>query len=91
MEAKLLDRKDHRLDSGNNGCPKIVKEFLDVFPEDIPGLLPDREIEFAIDVLPGTVPIFKASYRMAPIELAKVKKKIQELLSKGLIRPSASP
>ena len=79
------------MDVEDQEAPKIVKEFLDVFPEDLPGLLPDREIEFAIDVLPGTVPIFKASYRMAPMELAKVKKRIQELLSKGLIRPSASP
>jgi len=71
--------------------PEVVCEFLDIFPEDLPGLPPVREIEFSIEVLPGTAPIFKMSYRMASIELAELKKKIQELLDKGLIRPSASP
>ena len=66
-------------------------EFLDVFPEDLHVLPLDREIEFTIDVLPGTTPISKAPYRMAPEELAEVKKQIQDLLSKGFIRPSTSP
>ena len=44
----------------------VVNEFLEVFPEDLPGLPPDREIDFAIDILPGTSPISKAPYRMAP-------------------------
>ena len=62
-----------------------------MFPEDLPGLPPDREVEFTIEVLPGTAPISKAPYRMAPIELAEVKKQIEELLNKGFIRPSTSP
>jgi len=62
----------------------IVQEFLDVFQE-VPGLPPDREIEFAIELLPGTSPISKAPYRMAQVELAKLKKQLQELLDKGLI------
>jgi len=65
-------------------------EFLDVFPEDLPVLPLDREVEFTIDVLPGTTPISKAPYRMAPVELAEVKKQIWDLLSKGFIRPSTS-
>ena len=65
-------------------------EFLNVFPKDLLGLPPDREVEFMIDVLPGTAPISKAPYHMAPVELAKVKKQIQNLLSKGSIRPSTS-
>ena len=69
----------------------MVCEFLDIFPEDLPRLPPTREIEFRIEVLPRIAPISKASYRMASIELAELKKKIQELLYKGLIRPSASP
>jgi len=69
----------------------VVCEFLDIFPEDLPRLPPTREIEFRIEVLPRIAPISKASYRMASIELAELKKKIQELLYKGLIRPSASP
>ena len=55
------------------GDISVVREFLDVFPEDLPGLPLDREIEFSIDLLPGTVPISKAPYRMAPIELKELK------------------
>ena len=54
--------------------PEVVCEFLDIFPEDLPRLPPVRKIEFSIEVLPGTTPIFKAPYRMASIELAKLKK-----------------
>ena len=66
----------------------VVKEFLDVFPENLPWIPLDREIEFSIDLLPRTSPILKAPYRMAPTEL---KEQLQELLDKGFIRPSASP
>jgi hypothetical protein len=69
----------------------VVQEFLDVFPEDFPGLSLDREIEFCIDLIPGAAPISKAPYRMAPAELKELKKQIQELLDKGFIRPSVSP
>jgi len=65
--------------------PEVVREFLDVFPENLPGLLADREVDFTTDVLPGTAPISKAPYRMAPVELAEVKKQIQDLLSRGSI------
>ena len=68
----------------------VVQEFLEVFQE-VPGLPPDREIEFAIELVPGTAPISKAPYRMAPAELAELKKQLQELLDKGLIEPSVSP
>ena len=69
----------------------IVREFPDVFPEDLSGLPPDREIEFSIDLLPGSSPISKAPYRMAPAELRELKAQLQELLDKGFIRPSVSP
>jgi len=68
----------------------VVQEFLEVFQE-VPGLPPDREIEFAIELVPGTAPISKAPYRMAPAELAELKQQLQELLDKGLIQPSVSP
>jgi len=68
-----------------------VEEFLDVFPEDLPGLPPDRNLEFAIEVIPGAAPISKTSYRMAPGELAELKKQLQEYLDKGFIRSSVSP
>ena len=69
----------------------VVQEFLEVFPEDLPGLPPNREIEFVIDLVPGTAPISKAPYRMAPTELKELKVQLQELLDKGFIRPSFSP
>ena len=68
----------------------VVKEFLDVFPEDLPWIPLDREIEFSIDLLPRTSPILKASYQMAPTKLKELKEQLQELLDKGFIRPSAS-
>ena len=68
----------------------VVNEFLELFPEDLPGLPPDREIEFVIDLLPGIAPISKAPYRMAPTELKELKAQLQELLDKGFIRPSVS-
>ncbi|WOH05987.1 hypothetical protein DCAR_0625410 [Daucus carota subsp. sativus] len=69
----------------------VVNEFPDVFPDELPGLPPDREIEFAIDFAPGTEPISKAPYRMAPVEMKELAKQLQELLEKGVIRPSVSP
>ena len=53
-----------------------MEEFLDVFPEDLPGLPPDQILEFAIEVIPGTAPISKAPYRMALVELAELKKQL---------------
>ena len=69
----------------------VVNEFVNVFPEDLPGLPPDREVTFEIEVLPGTAPISKAPYRMAPVELRELQVQLQELLDKGFIRPSYSP
>ena len=69
----------------------IVREFPDVFPDDITGLPPEREVEFTIDLIPGTKPISIPPYRMAPAELRELKAQLEELLSKGFIRPSISP
>ena len=69
----------------------IVKEFPNVFPDDISGLPPDREVEFTIDLIPGTEPISIPPYRMSPTELRELKAQLEELLSKGFIRPSISP
>jgi hypothetical protein len=69
----------------------IVCEYPDVFPDDLPGMPPDRDIEFIIEFQPGTAPISKKSYRMPPNELAELKIQLQDLLDKGFIRPSASP
>ena len=68
-----------------------VSDFSDVFREELPGLPPHREIEFAIDVVPGATPASITPYRMAPLELKELKLQLQELLEKGFIRPSVSP
>jgi len=79
MEAKILE-----------DVP-IVCEYPDVLPKELPGMPPDRDIEFIIDLLPGTGPIAKRPYRMATDELKELKEQLRELHEKGYIRPSSSP
>ncbi|XP_057248326.1 uncharacterized protein LOC130590277 [Beta vulgaris subsp. vulgaris] len=67
------------------------RDFQDVFPGDLPGLPPHRVVDFHIDLVPGATPISRAPYRMAPAEMAELKKQLEELLQKGYIRPSVSP
>ncbi|XP_075473882.1 uncharacterized protein LOC142504929 [Primulina tabacum] len=67
----------------------IVREFPDVFPEELSGTVPDREVEFEINLVPGATPISKAPYRMAPAELKELKEQIHELLDKRQIRPTS--
>jgi hypothetical protein len=69
----------------------VVNKFPDVFPEELPGMPPDRDIEFVIELKPGTTPIYKTPYRMATPELAELKEYIKELLEKEFIHPSSSP
>ncbi|KAL0545979.1 hypothetical protein IC582_015883 [Cucumis melo] len=69
----------------------VVRDYPDVFPEELPGLPPHTEVEFAIELERDTVPISRAPYRMAPAELKELKVQLQELLDKGFIRPSVSP
>ncbi|KAM1963037.1 hypothetical protein ACFX16_023261 [Malus domestica] len=80
----------------NNDAPsnvedvRVVKYFPDVFPEDLPGLPPNKDVEFVIDLLPVTNPISLTPYRMAPAELRELKVQLQELVDKGFIQPSTS-
>ena len=69
----------------------VVSEYPDVFPEELPGMPPDRELKFEIDLVPGTAPLYKKYYRMPSSELVELKKQLDELLQKGYIRPSSSP
>ncbi|CAO1940470.1 unnamed protein product [Urochloa humidicola] len=69
----------------------VVCEFPDVFPEELPGMPPDRDVEFVIDLVPATARIYKKPYRMSSDELVELKKQLQDLLNKGFIRPSSSP
>jgi hypothetical protein len=66
----------------------VVCELPDVFPEDLPGLPLERDVEFVIELKPGTAPISRRSYRMPPNELAELKTQLQDLLEKGFIQPS---
>jgi hypothetical protein len=63
----------------------VIREFLDVFSDDLPGMPPEREIEFKIESQPGTAPIAKATYKMSPVELKELKIQQQGLLDKGYI------
>jgi hypothetical protein len=69
----------------------VVREFPDVFPDDLPGLPLDRDVEFVIELKPGTATISRRAYRMPPKESAELKTQLQELLDKGFIQPSSSP
>jgi hypothetical protein len=83
--------KVNQLDASQGSEVPVVNEFPDVFPEELPGMPPDRDIEFVIELKPGTIPIYKIPYRMATPELAELKEHIKELLEKGFIHPSSSP
>jgi hypothetical protein len=69
----------------------VVCEFPNIFPEDLPGLPLERDVEFVIELKPGTSPISRRSYDMPPNELAELKTQLQDLLEKGFIRPCSSP
>jgi len=69
----------------------IVSEYSDVFPDEVPGLLPSRDVDFTIDLVPGAGPVSMTPYRMAPAELAELKKQIEDMLEKKFIWPNASP
>ena len=69
----------------------VVKDFPDVFPEELHGIPPIREVDLYIEILPGTTPTSRAPYRMAQTELKELKIQLQELLDKGFIQPSVSP
>jgi hypothetical protein len=70
---------------------RVVRDFPDVFPEELPGMPPDREVEFVIDLLSSTALISKRSYRMSVEELKEHKKQLTELQDTGYIHPSSSP
>ncbi|GKG03080.1 hypothetical protein Tco_0310716, partial [Tanacetum coccineum] len=69
----------------------IIQYFPDVFPDNLPGLPPARQVEFQIDLVPGAAPVARAPYRLAPSEIKELSEQLQELSDKGFIRPSSSP
>ncbi|GJR77451.1 putative reverse transcriptase domain-containing protein [Tanacetum coccineum] len=86
--AQVMEKKsdDKRLED----IP-VVREFLKVFPEDLPGLPPVRQVEFQINLIPGAAPVAQASYILAPSEMQELSDQLQELADRGFIRPSTSP
>ncbi|KAI3707648.1 hypothetical protein L6452_26275 [Arctium lappa] len=70
---------------------EVVREFSDVFPDNLPGLPPDRQVEFKIDLTPGAAPIARAPYRLASSKMKEMMSQLQDLLEKGFVRPSSSP
>ncbi|KAJ0743435.1 putative aspartic peptidase domain superfamily, DNA/RNA polymerase superfamily [Helianthus annuus] len=69
----------------------IISEYPDVFPDELPGLPPKRQVEFRIDILQGSAPIARAPYRLAPTEMKELRTQLDDLLEKGFIQPSSSP
>ena len=73
------------------GLPQVVCENEDVFPDELPRLPPHIDVDFVIELHPGTLPISMTPHRMAPVELQELKVQLRELLDKGFIRPNTSP
>ena len=69
----------------------VVKEFPDVFLKELPGIPLEKEVDLAIEIVPGTVPMSRAPYRMASVELKELKVQLQEILDKGFVQPSVLP
>ncbi|GJY94571.1 putative reverse transcriptase domain-containing protein [Tanacetum coccineum] len=90
--ANITVTKDEDMSKGKRleDVP-VVQEFPEVFPEDLPGIPPTRQVEFQIDLLPGATPVARAPYRLAPSEMKELVEQLQELTDKGFIRPSSSP
>ena len=86
--AVILDSKRGQVDVEKI---LVVRVFPDVFPDELPGIPLEREVNLSIEIVPGTVPMSRAPYRMAPKELKELKSQLQELLDKRIIRPSVSP
>ncbi|GJY80019.1 putative reverse transcriptase domain-containing protein [Tanacetum coccineum] len=90
--AQISAKKEEDKSDGKqiNDIP-IIRDFPEVFPEDLPGLPPTRPVEFHIDLIPRAAPVARAPYRLAPSEIKELSKQLQELFDKGFIRPSSSP
>ena len=91
MNHKSVTPTVHHTEGKSLADIPVVCEYPDVFPDDLLDKPPDRDVEFAIELQPGTAPISRRPYRMPPNELAELKKQLQELLDKRYIRPSTSP
>ncbi|GJU44813.1 putative reverse transcriptase domain-containing protein [Tanacetum coccineum] len=89
-QVTVKENKDESKEKRLEDVP-TVRDFPEVFPEDLPGLPPIRQVEFQIDLVPGAAPVARAPYRLAPSEMEELSTQLQELSDKGFIRPSSSP
>ncbi|GKA90737.1 putative reverse transcriptase domain-containing protein [Tanacetum coccineum] len=89
-QVTVKENKDESKEKRLEDVP-TVRDFPEVFPEDLPGLPPIRQVEFQIDLVPGAAPVARAPYRLAPSEMEELSTQLQELFDKGFIRPSFSP
>ncbi|GJV99197.1 putative reverse transcriptase domain-containing protein [Tanacetum coccineum] len=89
-QVTVKENKDKSKEKRLEDVP-TVRDFPEVFPEDLPGLPPTRQVEFQIDLVPGAAPVARAPYRLAPSEMEELSTQLQELSDKGFIRPSSSP
>ncbi|GJY50854.1 putative reverse transcriptase domain-containing protein [Tanacetum coccineum] len=89
--AILCGEKKVRISPGRRSDVPVIRDSLKVFPKELPGLLPPRQVELCIDLIPGAAPVARAPYHLAPSEMKELSKKPPELLEKGFIRPSSSP
>ncbi|GJR00825.1 putative reverse transcriptase domain-containing protein [Tanacetum coccineum] len=90
-DSSRLEKAEDKSEEKRLEDVPIVREFPEVFPEDLPGLPPTRQVEFQIDLVPGAAPVARAPYRLAPAEMQELSTQLQELSDKGFIRPSSSP
>ncbi|GJY31175.1 putative reverse transcriptase domain-containing protein, partial [Tanacetum coccineum] len=90
LNVTVKENKDKSDEKRLEDVP-TVRDFPEVFPEDLPGLPPTRQVEFQIDLVPGAAPVARAPYRLAPSEMEELSTQLQELSDKGFIRPSSSP
>ncbi|GJR60313.1 reverse transcriptase domain-containing protein [Tanacetum coccineum] len=83
--------KNAKVDEPKISDISVVREFVEVFPDDLKGLPPQRKVEFHIELIPGATPVTKSPYRLAPSEMQELSEQLKELQDKGFIRPSHSP
>ncbi|GJT57146.1 putative reverse transcriptase domain-containing protein [Tanacetum coccineum] len=90
-EEKVRQLRSAKIEDHKLGEIVVVRDFLEVFPDDLSGLPPIQEIEFRIELIPGAIPVAKSPYRLAPYKMEELSKQLKELQNKGFIRPSSSP
>nr|GFA22206.1 putative reverse transcriptase domain-containing protein [Tanacetum cinerariifolium] len=91
LEGNLKQLKTMKVNELKLEDIPVVREFPDVFLEDLSGLPPSREVEFRIDLIHGAMPVSKSPYRLAPTKMQELANQLKELQDKGFIRPSSSP